>query len=544
MNPAATIANTLWAVTNLPAYLRFHRALRQPEATQLGRLQDFLRRNAQTVFGSAHDFESIRTHQEFASRVPLMTYEELEPWIQRIRVGEQNVLTREPVTRLIPTSGSSGARKLIPFTAGLQREFNSAIGAWLADLLRSSPGIAGGPAYWSVTPGADFAGDENSVVPVGFDTDTAYLGGAREQLARAIMAVPAELRLVRDMEVFRYVTALCLLRERDLRLISVWHPSFLTLLLDSISVNWSELVEDIYSGGCKHAAELPPAVRVALRLRPMRRRAEELRACDPRRPETFWPHLKVISCWGDASAESAMAGLKELILKTLIQSKGLLATEAFVTIPFAGLRPVAVRSHFFEFLDDSGAIHLTHELREGCTYEVIVTTAGGLWRYRLRDRVQVTGLIGRTPSLRFLGRSGNVSDLFGEKLSEAFVAQAIREALAGEASVPRFILLAPDTDASGSRYTLYVEGATPGALAEKLDRVLRANPHYAYCRDLGQLQPVCVFNISHGGYEAFANRHTALGARLGDIKPATLSRLAGWTEFFPGAYAFPRRSAS
>ena len=56
------------------------------------------------------------------------------------------------------------------------------------------------------------------------------------------MAVPDELRLVKDMEVFRYVTLLCLLRQRELRLISVWHPSFLTLLVDALSTNWQELL--------------------------------------------------------------------------------------------------------------------------------------------------------------------------------------------------------------------------------------------------------------------------------------------------------------
>ena len=170
--------------------------------------------------------------KNFAKRVPLMDYEDFEPWIERIRRGEANVLTREPVTRLVPTSGSTGARKLIPFTAGLQREFNAAIGPWLIDLLRQSPGIASGPAYWSVTPVMGNAEPEDSAVPIGFDADTAYLGGTRQRLANVVMAVPDELRFIKDMEVFRYVTLLCLLHQRELRLISVWHPSFLSLLLD------------------------------------------------------------------------------------------------------------------------------------------------------------------------------------------------------------------------------------------------------------------------------------------------------------------------
>jgi len=536
VNLKATIANSLWSATNLPSYLRFHRALQQPEIAQHKLLQTYLDQNAQTAFGQRHGFNSIRSYEDFAKRVPLMDYEDFEPWIERIRRGEANVLTREPVTRFVPTSGSTGARKLIPFTAGLQREFNAAIGPWLIDLLRQSPGIVGGPAYWSVTPITGNAGLEDSAVPIGFDADTAYLGGTRQRLASTVMAVPDELRLVKDMEVFRYVALLCLLRQRDLRLISVWHPSFLTLLLDVLSMNWQELLGDIRSGQCEHADKLSPVVLTALKLHPLPQRADELRCANPQKPETFWPRLKLISCWGDGSAGFAAAGLRELFPNVMLQPKGLLATEAFVTIPFAGLQPVAVRSHFFEFVDDAGAVHRVHELRAGQTYEVIVTTAGGLWRYRLRDSVRVTGFIGQTPALQFLGRNGNVSDLFGEKLSEAFVTETIQQTLALSDTPLNFVLLAPDKDASGCRYTLYIEGKPLGHLAESLDCALRRNPHYAYCRDLGQLRPVRLFAIAECGYETYAKRQTTQGARLGEIKPTSFSRTSGWSDFFTGTY--------
>jgi hypothetical protein len=536
VNLKAAIANLLWSATNLPSYLQFRRALQQPEIAQPKLLQTYLDQNAQTAFGQAHGFDSIRSYKNFTKRVPLMDYEDLDPWVERIRRGEANVLTREPVTRLVPTSGSTGARKLIPFTACLQREFNAAIGPWLIDLLRQSPGIGGGPAYWSVTPVMGSARPEDSAVPIGFDADTAYLGGSRQRLANNVMAVPDELRLVKDMEVFRYVTLLCLLRQRELRLISVWHPSFLTLLLDALPTNWQELLTDIRSGQCKYTDKLSPVVLTALKLRPLPQRADELRSADPQKPETLWPRLKLISCWGDGSAGFAAAGLKKYFPNVMLQPKGLLATEAFVTIPFAGLQPIAVRSHFFEFIDDAGAIHRVHELRAGQTYEVVVTTAGGLWRYRLRDSVQVTGFISQTPSLRFLGRSGNVSDLFGEKLSEAFVTEAIQETLATLDTPPHFVLLAPDEDAAGCRYTLYIEGKPPGHLAKSLDGALRRNPHYAYCQDLGQLLPVRLFAIAERGYETFMKQQATQGARLGDIKPTTFSRTTGWSKFFAGAY--------
>src|SRR5260370_42594301 len=131
-----SIANCLWAASNVPAYLRFRRALREPHIAQHRKLRELITQNANTAFAKAHGFNQIRSYEDFTRRVPLSDYSAFEPWIDRIRRGEKNVLTHEPVTHLIPTSGSTSGRKLIPFTASLQREFNAAIGPWLADLAR------------------------------------------------------------------------------------------------------------------------------------------------------------------------------------------------------------------------------------------------------------------------------------------------------------------------------------------------------------------------------------------------------------------------
>ena len=124
-----------------------------------------------------------------------------------------------------------------------------------------------------------------------------------------------------------------------------------------------------------------------------------------------------------------------------MQPKGLLATEAFVSLPFGAHHPVAIRSHFFEFIDPAGKVHTIDHLYENGEYEVVVTTGGGLWRYRLGDWVRVNGFVGKTPSLSFLGRKSNVSDQCGEKLSEEFVATAMQEVFCDHS--PAFALLAP-----------------------------------------------------------------------------------------------------
>jgi len=512
------VANALWSASNLPAYLRFRSSLRFPQAAQERKLRAYLEGNTNTAFGKAHCFDTIRTYEEFARRVPLADYESLEPWIARIRRGEVNVLTAQPATHLVPTSGSSGARKLIPFTDGLQREFNAAIGPWLVDLQRQEPKLIGGPAYWSVTPALKKAPTERSAVPIGFDADTAYLGGARQCLAEAVMAVPSAVQSAESLDAFRYETLFHLLRCRELRLISVWHPSFLTLLLGALAAYWEDLLAEIAQGRNRSMVAMP-------------RRAKELRGIGCDEPAMLWPVLRVVSCWGNGNAENAIAQLRRKFPDRLIQPKGLLATEAVVTIPFSGLHPLAVNSHFFEFLDAESQLHLAQDLQAGQDYAVVVTTGSGLWRYRLGDQVRVTGFLGQTPCLQFLGRSGNISDRFGEKLSEAFVAQVIQEALANQ-PVPSFAFLAPDEDASGCRYTLYAEGNIQSEIASRLDALLRRNPHYAWCRDLGQLQEPRLFRIKDGGYEAFVTRECSTGKRLGDIKPCSLSNRTGWGRCF------------
>jgi hypothetical protein len=72
-----------------------------------------------------HGFGSIRTAEEYRERVPLQAGEDLAPWVDRIAAGEARVLTRSPVRTLEPTSGSSAAAKVIPYTATLQREIKA-----------------------------------------------------------------------------------------------------------------------------------------------------------------------------------------------------------------------------------------------------------------------------------------------------------------------------------------------------------------------------------------------------------------------------------
>ena len=497
------VANALWGTASLPAYFAFRRALCDPARAQRDWLTNHLRDAASTAFAREHAVCAETDIDAFRRRVPVRPYDELSPWVDRVRRGEANVLTAEPVKRLMTSSGSTAAVKLLPQTARLQREFDAAVGPWMVDLFRRHPRLLGGRAYWSVTPSTPPPVVETAV-PVGFDDDAAYLGGFKAWLVSRVMAVPGDVARIGDADRFFGATARHLLARRDLALISVWHPSFLTLLLDRIRGGWDGLL-----------ATLP------------KKRRDGLASCGPDWPKV-WPQLTLVSAWADAAAAGPAARLADALPGVAFQPKGLLATEGCVTIPFAGRYPLAVRSHFFEFEADDGGVLMAHELPDGGEYGVVLTTGGGLWRYRLGDRVRVDGFVGNTPSLRLVGRADRVVDRFGEKLSDGFVTGIIRELAPNGA----FALLAPD----GGRYVLYTDAPADDA---RLDAALRRNPHYDHCRNLGQLAAPRVVRVPADAYARFAARLQGEGMRFGDIKPASLDGRDQWDDWLLGRIPSP-----
>ncbi|HEU4387782.1 MAG TPA: GH3 auxin-responsive promoter family protein, partial [Blastocatellia bacterium] len=502
-----TLANRVWWLASLPSCVAFERALEDPGRAQEQILREFIRRNSGTAFGREHGVATVRSPAQFAERVPVRDYDELKPWIDRIQRGEQNVLTSEPVRRLVPTGGSTAGRKLIPYTDSMHRRINNAVGAWICDLFRRCPGVMTGASYWSISPSCQSSVTaEESAVPIGFDDDAAYLGRTRKRVVDAVCAVPGEIRDIASIEDWRYVTMLLLLRRRDLSLISVWHPSFLELLLKAMEESWDRLVRDVAGGGCDVASRLPRSTTRFVEAHPDPRRSDEMIRAGASAPHELWPRLKVVSCWADGHAALAAAELGRSMPSVRIQPKGLLATEGVVSLPFAGQHPLAIRSHFIEFEDVSGRIYPASEIRCGERYGVILTTAGGLVRYRLNDLVEVDGMVGRTPSIRFLGRSGLVSDRVGEKLSDGFVVDVIRRLFEDRRLQPSFALLAPDSDRDGCRYTLYVNADLPHELCTMLDELLSANPQYAYSRRLTQLGAPRLFRIAGDAYTAYSDR--------------------------------------
>jgi hypothetical protein len=534
-------AHAAWRASCWRAYQALRRAKKDPAAVQAAILERLLRANASCAYGRKYGFGLLRSPREFQSSVPVVEYEDLKPWIDRILAGEGNVLTDEPVLMLEKTSGSATAAKYIPYTSSLRREFQRAVSAWMFDLHASNPPLAGGSAYWAITPIAREPEVTAGGLRVGFENDTEYLDATGRFLLHKILAVPEEVARIPDLETALYATLRFLLQSPSLAFISVWAPSFLVILHERLQSHAERLLADLRDGALRPPRRLPDSIasllRRHLRADPVRARQLERawRENGCLRAQDVWPNLRVISCWTDASSRLAVPALREMFPGVAIQGKGLLATEGVVSVPLVkhGASVVAATSHFFEFIEQPGGRpQLLHELEANREYSVLLTTGGGLYRYRLGDRVRVVGFAERIPLLEFIGKENGTSDLCGEKLNPAFVDSILGELIEERAFEADFVMLAPSRRA-GLRYVLFLQGEISRTnLAVMLDERLAQNLHYAYCRRLGQLASPHVFQIAASAAECYLKRCVAMGQRAGAVKAVALHRLSGWEDYF------------
>jgi hypothetical protein len=507
----------------------FNNALQSSRITQHNTLLEILSVNSQSKFGKRHSFRSIQSVDDFRDRIPVQTYDDIAPSIERLIKGEANEIVAAPVEIFERTSGSTKAAKIVPYTAHSLRAFQRAVFPWISNLIAAYPELALGRSYWAISPAGRPQQRTASGVPIGMRNDAAYLGDAAEPFAQLMIGSP-ELAQVSDIDQWRYLTLRYLLDADDLTLISIWSPTFLFPLLEFLEEHRDQLIRDVKQGEvsfsdlsqyCQH--HFKPKPQRALEI-------EQALSGTQIDTQQLWPKLKLISCWTSAGARHFAESLHRQFPHVQMQGKGLLATEGAVTIPLSSYEhPVlAIRSAFFEFIDSHGNSRLCDELMVDELYQVVMTTYGGLYRYNLGDCVRLRGWAKQTPQLEFVGRAGLVSDLCGEKLTEDFVALRIT-------MCNGFAMLAPSTK-SVPHYTLFLDAeqhsvSQASELAIRLDELLGDNPQYAHARRLRQLGPVRARRVAHP-LKCYEMEALGCGQRLGDIKPAVLRSEVDWDDRF------------
>lgn len=507
---------------------QFYSALENPQAAQKKVQKEIFNHLQKSEYGRYLRVKNIDDWH----RIPIVEYHNIENWINTQKKDNTNLLSSEKVIFYEKTSGSRGAAKFIPYTKSLRRSFNQMFCVWAHDIIVNGPKFNTGKIYFCISPQLGDKQQEDFQQKTSYENnsnkslkdDSEYLDGWLRWVMNQFLVSASGLNNLRDVEQFKHQLSQALLTAENLEIISIWSPTFLKVILDYIQNNRKQL-----------AFELTDKMSAKRRLMLLQPHLFKQVSSNPKLNEILkkinrdkipwnllWAELKLISCWDSANAADGAGYLRSLFPNVLVQGKGLLATEAPMTIPLIaakGYVPI-LNEVFFEFLDESGFIYQLHELKQGNTYEVIISQKGGLYRYRIGDRVRFTHSFLETPCLDFVGREKEVSDLVGEKLHSEFV----RDALANLPLATNYFKTLVPVKYPKEGYILLLDAVnqSPKEIALKLEDELQKSHHYRRARLLNQLQAVRVM-VSERIPEIISLYQTNSGKKWGDLKYDILS---------------------
>lgn len=521
-----------WALGR--SWREFMRGTTDPLGLQTERLIAILRRNADTEIGRRYGFRSIRSFTELRRRVPIHTYDDLEPRIARMTRGERGVLTTEPPLLYCRTSGSTGTPKHIPVTPSFVEEFSRTQKMWLRQLLQDHPRLLGGRLLSIVSPAEE--GRTPDGTPYGAMTGYSY--STQYAAARAAYVLPYEVMTIHDFAA-KYYVALRLAAGRRISMVFATNPSTLVLLGRLLAEHGPAIVRDVRDGTLSPPAPLdgPLEQTLADRLRPDAARARALDAMLERdgslRPAAIWPDLCLLATWQGGTAPFYLRQLPAYYGPLPARDLGLIASEGYLSVPLrdgtpGGLAALSGLVLEFQPLAPDGTVEdaCLHagEVEVGGRYTVVLTNSGGLYRYAIGDVVEVVEKLGAAPVIAFRHKIGNVLSMTGEKVTEAQVVDAMTEVTAsldGDPAGFTVTVALGDTPA----YLLAAEPHATSAMLEAFDRALRArNIEYDAKRASLRLGPPVGLDLPAGTYLRLRREQTASGAPDGQWKVPHLVR--------------------
>jgi hypothetical protein len=498
-------------------------------------LADIVRRNRDTRFGREHGFARIEGYDGFAQAVPVMEFERLRPYIDAEIGGEAGVLTREAPVRYVRTSGTTGVPKDIPLTPSHLEALRAVHRDAVAFQHAACPEAFAGGIFAMVSPA--FEGTLANGKPYG--SASGIVAGNTAAAVLEKFVVPAPVLTIEESRV-KYLLALRLaIARRDVTYLGAANPTTILALAKLYRENHAALIDGLRDGTFFLAERVPAEVAKAVRARLAAdpARADELsRQGAAARLADVWPTLRLVVTWTCASAGVAVDAVRrEIPARARVMELGYISSEFRGTIT-AGRRAATglptFETHFFEFVErddwDSGNARLLtlDKVRKGREYYLVVTTPSGLYRYFINDIVRVTGFWRAIPLLKFVQKGKGVTNITGEKLYEAQVLQAVREALAAMGGAARFVMMLADEQER--RYRLYVEpeslsGHDAALLARETDRRLAAlNVEYQAKRESERLAPLEAKWLSPETGEAFKQHCVRQGQREGQFKMVAL----------------------
>ncbi len=445
-------------------------------------LRSLLQKAKGTEWGKKFKFNEISSYQSFAETVPINDYEALKPYIERTMKGEQNILWPTPIRHFAKSSGTTNDKsKFIPVSAEALRDCHYQGGAdCVALYLRENPeshlfsgkGLILGGSQAQNPFGNTYCGDLSAIL---------------------IQNINPLINLIR-------------VPSKKIALISEWDSKLDAIANSTIGSNVTNL-----SG-------VPSWFLVLLK--------HILKKSGKQNISEIWPNLEVFF-HGGICFEPYREQYYEIIsnpgmhyVETYNASEGFFATQNDLSVP--GMLLLIDLGIFYEFIPLGGnseqAIPIW-EVEAGKNYEIVITTNGGLWRYRLGDTAKIVST--KPLKISISGRTKHYINAFGEELMVDNAEQAIARTCAQTGASVLNYTAAPVymTDHNKGRHQWLIEfGEQPASVeefAQKLDQNLQClNSDYEAKRFKSiALECLEIIPAQKGIFDAWLRDHNKLGGQ-------------------------------
>ena len=344
-------------------------------------MQRLVRTAADTEWGKKHDFASIHTYNDFRNRLPIQTYEEVKPYVVRMRAGEQNLLWPSEIRWFAKSSGTTNDKsKFIPVSRESLHDTHYQGG-------KDAVAI-----YLGQNPASRF-----------FTGKGLILGGSHAPNLNSNHSLVGDLSAILIQNVHPLVNYIRV-------------PSKQIALMSDFEQKMEAIANSTIGANVTNLSGVPSWMLVLIKHILEKTGKDSL--------EQVWPNLEVFFHGGVAFTpyreqyRQIIRSEKMHYVETYNASEGYFGTQSDPADPAMLL--MIDYGVFYEFIPleevgkDNPRVLCLEEVELGKNYAVVISTSAGLWRYMIGDTVKFTS---KHP-YKFIitGRTKHFINAFGEEL--------------------------------------------------------------------------------------------------------------------------------
>ena len=453
----------------------------KPVETQLEVFKNLIENAKQTQFGKDHHFSSVNTIADFQKNVPIRDYEDLKDYIERVKLGEENILWKGKPIYFAKTSGTTSGAKYIPLTKeSMPSHINAARNAILH--------------YIHETGNVDFV-----------DGKMIFLQGS------PILTEKYGIKFGRLSGIVAHFVPKYLQRNRM--------PSWETNCIEDWETKVNAITDETIKENMSVISGIPSWVQMYFE------RLEE--KSGGKKIGDLFKNFQLF-IYGGVNYEPYRAKFESMIGRKVDSIELFPASEGFFAYQDSqntkGMLLLLNSGIFYEFIkadeffSENPKSLTIGEVETGVNYVLIISTNAGLWRYNIGDTVQFTSLFPHRVIVS--GRIKHYISAFGEHVIANEVENAMKEATQGTKIVINEFTVAPQiTPSNGLPYHEWLvefenEPENIAVFAERIDNAMRKqNIYYDDLITGNVLRKVVVTRVSKNGFQEYMKSQGKLGGQ-------------------------------